>query len=55
MDRFNYTWWDSLIVAAALILECAYLLTEDFQENQVIDHLTIINPVATRPVMVGAR
>ena len=52
-DRFNYAWWDALIIAVALILECDYLLTEDLQENQVIDHLTIINPVLTTPEVAG--
>ena len=59
MDRFNYAWWDALIIAAKLILECDYLLTEDLQENQVIDNLTIINPVLTTippyPTISGPR
>jgi len=43
-DRFGFSWWDSLIVAAARASECAYLLTEDLQHEQSIDNLKIINP-----------
>src|SRR5690606_31272164 len=31
-DRFALSWWDSLIVAAALGLRCRYLLSEDLQD-----------------------
>lgn len=43
-DRFALSWWDSLIVAAAQILNCDFLLTEDLQHQQTIDGVTIINP-----------
>jgi len=43
-DRFHFSWWDSLIVAAALAARCKYLLTEDLQDEQVIDGLTVWNP-----------
>jgi predicted nucleic acid-binding protein len=29
--RFHLSWWDSMIVAAAQLSECHYLLTEDLQ------------------------
>ena len=48
-DRFALSWWDSLIVAAALGLRCRYLLSEDLQDGQVIDGLTIINPFTHQP------
>lgn len=41
----TFSYWDSLIVAAALEAECDWLLSEDMQHRQVIDgRLTIINP-----------
>jgi predicted nucleic acid-binding protein len=53
-DRFGLSWWDALIVAAALASRCRYLLSEDFQDGQVIDGLTIVNPFAHEPsVLIG--
>lgn len=44
-ERFRFSHWDSLIVAAALRANCDTLYTEDLQHGQVIDNrLTIINP-----------
>ena len=48
-DRYGYSWWDSLIVAAALQSGCRYLLSEDLQTGQVIDTMTIISPFAKEP------
>ena len=45
-DRFGLTWWDSLIVAAALANRCNLLLSEDLQDGQQIDGLRIQNPFA---------
>ena len=45
-DRHGFSWWDSLIVSAAQILNCTYLLTEDLQHEQSVDGVTIINPFA---------
>jgi predicted nucleic acid-binding protein len=42
--RFSY--WDSLIVAAALESRCAVLYSEDLQDGQIVDGtLTIKNPL----------
>lgn len=48
-DRYAFSWWDSLIVAAALRAGSRYLLTEDLQTGQVIDTLTVISPFAQEP------
>ena len=41
----NFSFWDSLIIAAALESHCTTLYTEDLQHGQVIDgRLTIVNP-----------
>lgn len=46
-DRHGFSWWDALIVAAALRQDCSLLLSEDLQHNFVVDgRLTIINPFA---------
>ena len=43
-DQYGYAWWDTLVIASALFLDCAYLLSEDMQHEQTIGNLTIINP-----------
>ena len=43
-DRYKYSWWDTLIISSALLLECDYLMTEDMQHEQKIGNLTIIDP-----------
>jgi predicted nucleic acid-binding protein len=48
-DRFAFSWWDSLIVAAALEPRCRWLLSEDLQDGQVVDGLTIISPFSHTP------
>ena len=48
-DQFRISWWDSLIVSSAQILDCSYLLTEDFQENQIFDNVKVINPFLHSP------
>jgi predicted nucleic acid-binding protein len=41
--------WDALIVAAARLGGCAYLLTEDLQDGQALDELTVVNPLTHVP------
>jgi len=48
-DRFGFSWWDALFVAAARLEGCAYLLTEDLQDGQVLDGLTVISPFSHDP------
>jgi len=40
----HFSWYDSLIVAAAQQAECSILYTEDMQHGRRIDDLTIENP-----------
>ena len=46
-DRYKLSFWDSLIVAAARLSSCRYLLSEDFQAGQDIEGLVIVNPFQT--------
>jgi predicted nucleic acid-binding protein len=48
-DRFELSFWDSLIVAAAGQAACRYLLTEDLQDGQVLGGITVINPFLHPP------
>lgn len=42
--RYRYGFYDSLIVAAALDAGCTRLYSEDLQDGQLIEGLTIENP-----------
>jgi predicted nucleic acid-binding protein len=48
-DRYGLSWWDALIVSAAQIAECKYLLTEDLQENQHLGAIKVLNPFQADP------
>lgn len=44
-ERYGFSLYDSMIVAAALCAGCTTLFTEDLQHRQVIDGaLTVRNP-----------
>ena len=44
-ERYQYSFYDSLIIASALEAECEILYSEDMQHNQLIEgKLKIINP-----------
>jgi predicted nucleic acid-binding protein len=48
-SRFGFSYWDSLIVAAAQTLGCRYLLSEDLQHLQMVDSVQILNPFLVGP------
>lgn len=48
-DRFGFSFWDSLVVAAAQRAACDVLLTEDLQDGRVLDGLTVVDPFAHTP------
>ena len=43
-SRYGFSYYDSLIVAAALEAGCTRLYTEDLQHGQQIQQLTILDP-----------
>jgi predicted nucleic acid-binding protein len=44
-DKYKYSFYDSLIIAAALSCNCKTLYSEDMQDGQKIEKkLTIVNP-----------
>lgn len=46
-ERYGFSFYDSMIIASALLAGCKTLYSEDLQHRQVIDeHLTVINPFA---------
>lgn len=44
MERWKFSFYDSLIVAAALRADCSILYSEDLQHEQKIGPMTIRNP-----------
>lgn len=48
-DRYQFHFWDALVVAAAKAAGCHTLLTEDLQDGQDLDGLAVVNPFAHPP------
>jgi predicted nucleic acid-binding protein len=43
-ERWRYAFYDSLIIASALASGCRTLYSEDLQDGQAVESLTIVNP-----------
>lgn len=52
-DRYGFSWWDALIVAAAQAAGCRYLLSEDFQAGMEVIGLRVVNPFLIVPEDLG--
>ena len=48
-DRYQLSYWDALIVAAAKASACGYLLTEDLPAGQKLDGIEVLNPFLRGP------
>ena len=48
-DRHGLSWWDSLIVAAAQLAGCAWLLTEDLAHDRVFEGVRVVDPFRVAP------
>ena len=46
-DQAKLSWWDSLMVAAALRADCRLFVSEDMHDGAVIDGMRIANPFST--------
>ena len=45
MERYNYSYFDSLVIAMALESNCKMLYTEDMQHGQILEkRITLWNP-----------
>ncbi|MCP5055082.1 MAG: PIN domain-containing protein [bacterium] len=42
--KYEYSFWDSMIIEAAIKGDAAILISEDLQDGQVVDGVTIKNP-----------
>ncbi|MBK5956802.1 hypothetical protein CCR97_01005 [Rhodoplanes elegans] len=43
-DAGGFNWWDSLLIASALIARCSVFLSEDMQHERTIEGMTILDP-----------
>lgn len=43
-DEIGASWWDSLMLAAALRAECKLFVSEDMQDGQDVSGMRIVNP-----------
>lgn len=48
-ERYRLSFWDALIVAAAQLQGCRYLLSEDLQDGQALGAVTVLSPFAHAP------
>ena len=42
--RYGVSWWDALIIGAALVSQCNMILSEDMQDGMKYDRAVIQNP-----------
>lgn len=47
--RTQYRWWDCLLLASAVELNCTHFLSEDLQDGREIEGMTVVDPFAHRP------
>ena len=45
-DETKYSWWDSLMLAAALQADCRLFVSEDLQDGRDLGGMRIANPFA---------
>jgi len=48
-NKYQLSYWDSLIIAAALRSRAPVLYSEDLNHNQIVETVKIINPFITLP------
>jgi len=51
-DGYRISYWDALIVAAAKIATCRFMITEDLQNGQELDGVEVVNPFLRKPESV---
>jgi len=55
LERYRFSLYDSMLVAAALIAGAKIIYSEDLQHGQVIDHqLRVTNPFRARVPIVDS-
>jgi len=54
-DRHQLSWWDSLIVSAAQMAGCSWLLTEDLEHHRLFDGVRVVDPFRVEPEEIFGR
>ncbi len=52
-QQHQLSWWDALVLEAALRAGADVLYTEDFNHGQRFGSLTVVNPFKAKPVAAG--
>jgi len=52
--KYHYSWLECPLLASALNLGCTHFLSEDLQDQQKIEGLTIVSPFAHTPEQILA-
>ena len=52
-QRYRFSFWDAMILAAASVERCRYLLTEDLQDGQEVAGVRVMNPFGASPTELG--
>jgi predicted nucleic acid-binding protein len=48
-DDYSVSWWDALILGAARVAGCSYLLSEDLGHAQSFRDILVVNPFQAAP------
>ena len=48
-ERHRFGWWDTMLLASALLARCGVFFSEDMQHEHSVDGLTILNPFRLKP------
>jgi predicted nucleic acid-binding protein len=54
-DETGYSWWDSLMLASALLAGCRLFVSEDLQDGREVSGMRIANPFSEAFAGVGRR
>lgn len=48
-DRYGFSWFDSLLLAAAAHADCSAYVSEDLQNGQIVEGVLIVDPFRNEP------
>jgi predicted nucleic acid-binding protein len=52
-QRYRFSFWDAMILGAASVEGCRYLLTEDLQDGQEVAGIRVLSPFLANPDDIG--
>jgi predicted nucleic acid-binding protein len=54
-ERYGFSWFDSLLLAAAAHAGCSAYVSEDLQNGQIVEGVLIVDPFRNEPVATLAQ